>query len=225
MSNARLDLPEPDSPVNTIIASRGRSRLTSLRLCSRAPRTMRRSFTRCLLLGLVLAVGASVPSRSDRRSDKWRHATNPRHQHPRRAGGLLDFVRPRHSFVLITARRDGSPQASPVTGGVGRRALVISSYPERAKSTTCAAPRRPVLVLSDEFNGAWVQVDGTAEVLDMPSRRPRTAWSSTSGASAASTPTGTSTGGDARPGQVADPVTPIRWGPVATGGFPARLPT
>src|ERR671917_382058 len=45
VSNARLDLPEPDSPVNTIRASRGRSSETSLRLCSRAPRTMSRSCT------------------------------------------------------------------------------------------------------------------------------------------------------------------------------------
>src|ERR1700722_10378178 len=45
VSNARLDLPEPDRPVNTIIASRGRSSETSLRLCSRAPRTTSRSAT------------------------------------------------------------------------------------------------------------------------------------------------------------------------------------
>src|SRR5215475_13016533 len=45
VSNARLDLPEPESPVKTIIASRGRSRLTSRRLCSRAPRMINRSCT------------------------------------------------------------------------------------------------------------------------------------------------------------------------------------
>src|ERR1700689_1351619 len=45
VSKARLDLPEPDSPVNTIIASRGRSSETSFRLCSRAPRTTSRSAT------------------------------------------------------------------------------------------------------------------------------------------------------------------------------------
>src|SRR6202011_2519989 len=39
VSNAKLDLPDPDSPVNTIRASLGRSSDTSLRLCSRAPRT------------------------------------------------------------------------------------------------------------------------------------------------------------------------------------------
>src|SRR6478609_1071107 len=42
VSNAREDLPEPDRPVNTIMASRGRSRSTLRRLCSRAPLTTRR---------------------------------------------------------------------------------------------------------------------------------------------------------------------------------------
>src|SRR3954470_10236433 len=45
VSKARLDLPEPDRPVKTMRASRGRSRLTSRRLCSRAPRTIKRSAT------------------------------------------------------------------------------------------------------------------------------------------------------------------------------------
>src|SRR5437660_11124528 len=39
VSKASEDLPEPDSPVNTISASRGISRSTFFRLCSRAPRT------------------------------------------------------------------------------------------------------------------------------------------------------------------------------------------
>ena len=48
---------------------------------------------------------------------------------------LLDFVRTRHQLTLITTRRDGRPQASPVTGGVdadGR--IVVSTYPDRAKA-------------------------------------------------------------------------------------------
>src|SRR5215217_8128247 len=39
VSKARLDLPDPDSPVMTISALRGSSRWRSLRLCSRAPET------------------------------------------------------------------------------------------------------------------------------------------------------------------------------------------
>jgi PPOX class probable F420-dependent enzyme len=83
---------------------------------------------------------------------------------------LLEFVGPRHHMVLLTRRADGAPQASPVTGGVddnGR--IVISTYPDRAK--TANARRRPevsVLVLSDDFGGAWVQADGICEVLDVP---------------------------------------------------------
>ena len=81
---------------------------------------------------------------------------------------LLEFVRPRHRMVLLTRRDDGSPQASPVTGGVddsGR--IVVATYPQRAKTRN--ARKRPevsVVVLSDEWDGAWVQVDGSCEVLD-----------------------------------------------------------
>ena len=84
---------------------------------------------------------------------------------------LLDFIRTRHHLVLVTTRRDGSPQLSPVTGGVDAEGrVVISTYPDRAKAVNLRRdPRATVLVLSDEWDDAWVQVDGTAEVLDMPS--------------------------------------------------------
>jgi PPOX class probable F420-dependent enzyme len=83
---------------------------------------------------------------------------------------LLEFVRPRHNMVLLTRRADGRPQASPVTGGVddsGR--IVVSTYPERAKTTNARMrPEVSVVVLSDDFGGAWVQVDGSCEVIDSP---------------------------------------------------------
>ena len=71
---------------------------------------------------------------------------------------LLDFVRPRHHLVLTTTRRDGRPQASPVTGGVDQDGrIVISTYPERAKTANARRePRVSVMVLSDDFGGAWV---------------------------------------------------------------------
>src|SRR5271170_6714682 len=56
VSNARLDFPDPDSPVNTISASRGKSSETSFRLCSRAPRTTRRSATVCSALRSLTSV-------------------------------------------------------------------------------------------------------------------------------------------------------------------------
>ena len=83
---------------------------------------------------------------------------------------LLEFIRPRHRMVLTTFRADGSLQSSPVSAGVddaGR--IVIASYPQRAKAANIRrTPRASVMVLSDEFNDAYVQVDGDAEVIDLP---------------------------------------------------------
>jgi len=83
---------------------------------------------------------------------------------------LLDFVRPRHRMLLATMRSDGRPQLSPVSGGVDAEGrIIISTYPARAKTVNAERDSRTsVCVLSDEWNGPWVQVDGTAEVLHMP---------------------------------------------------------
>jgi PPOX class probable F420-dependent enzyme len=137
---------------------------------------------------------------------------------------LVEFVRPRHRAVLITTRADGAPQASPVTCGVddaGR--IVVSTYPERAKTHNARRdPRVSVLVLSDDFGGAWVQVDGTAEVLDLPDALEPLVdyyraisgehrdWDDYRAAMV-------------RQGKSLVRITPTSWGPVATGGFPARL--
>ncbi len=46
---------------------------------------------------------------------------------------------------------------------------MISTYPQRAKAVNARAnPSVSVCVQSDDWNGEYVQVDGTAEVLDMP---------------------------------------------------------
>ncbi|TNC27381.1 PPOX class F420-dependent oxidoreductase [Amycolatopsis alkalitolerans] len=83
---------------------------------------------------------------------------------------LLEFLRPRHRAILMTTRADGTPQLSPVTAGIdtdGR--FVVATYPKRAKAVN--ARRNPAVsacVVSDEWNGAYVQIDGRAEVLDLP---------------------------------------------------------
>jgi PPOX class probable F420-dependent enzyme len=71
---------------------------------------------------------------------------------------LLDFARPRHRMLLATARRDGRPQISPVSGGVDLQGrIVISTYPARAKTRNAERdPRVSVLVLSDDWNGPCV---------------------------------------------------------------------
>jgi PPOX class probable F420-dependent enzyme len=102
--------------------------------------------------------------------------------------------------------------------------IVIATYPERAKARN--ARRDPehvsVMFLSDDFGGPWVQVDGTAEVLDVPE------------ATDALVDYYRSISGEhpdwaeyreamVKQGKSLLRVTPVRWGPVATGGFPARL--
>lgn len=138
--------------------------------------------------------------------------------------GLLDFVRPRHNMVLMTTRGDGRPQASPVTGGVdGQGRVVISTYPERAKAANVRRRREVgVVVLSDDFGGAWVQVDGDAEVLDLPeSLEPLVEYFRSI--------SGEHPDWDEYRQAMRDQgkslirVTPSRWSPVATGGFPPRL--
>ncbi len=83
---------------------------------------------------------------------------------------LLEFARTRHHHILVTYRRDGSPQLSPVTCGVDQEGrIVVSTYPQRAKVTNLRRnPAATLLVHSDDWDGPWVQLDGTAEVIDQP---------------------------------------------------------
>jgi PPOX class probable F420-dependent enzyme len=136
---------------------------------------------------------------------------------------LLDFIRPRHHGVLVTTRRDGRPQLSPVTMGLDDGSIVVSTYPERAKARNAARDDRgAVCVLSDDFGGEWVQVDGHLQVIDLPEALEGLVsyYRAISGEHpdwdeyrAAMT----------RQGKVLLRLSIDRWGPIARGGFPARL--
>jgi len=137
---------------------------------------------------------------------------------------LLEFVRPRHRIVLITNRRDGRPQVSPVTGGVdpeGR--IVVSTYPARAKTRNAERdPQVSVLVLSDDWNGPWVQVDGDAEVQHMPEAADGLVdyFRSISGEH----PDWEEYREAMRiQNKSLIRITPTHWSPIATGGFPADV--
>ena len=138
--------------------------------------------------------------------------------------GLAEFVRARHNFVLVTRRADGEPQVSPVSGGVDEHGrLVISTYPGRAKAVNAERdPRVSVCVLSDDFGDAWVQVDGNAEVLHMP--RAEDALVDYYRCIAGEHPDWDEYRAAMRvQGKSLIRITPVRWGPVATGGFPADV--
>ena len=79
------------------------------------------------------------------------------------------FLRTHHRSVLTTRRADGRLQSSPVVHGVVGDAVAISVTQDRAKTRNLRRdPRATLLALSDEFFGPWVQVDGDAEIIDLP---------------------------------------------------------
>lgn len=134
---------------------------------------------------------------------------------------LLDFIRPRHHMVLTTFRAGESLQSSPVTGGLdadGR--IVVATYPQRAKTANIRRrPRASVVVLSDEFDGPYVQVDGHAEVVDLPEAvEPLVEYFKSVAGEHPNWEEYRKAMIDQRKCLIR--VTPQRWGPVATGGFP-----
>lgn len=135
--------------------------------------------------------------------------------------GLEDFLRPRHRAVLITRRTSGELQSSPVTCGLDAEGrLTVATYPQRAKVGNIRRdPVVSVCVLSDDFNGPYVHLDGTAEIVDLPDAveplveyfrsvaGEHDDWDEYRAAMV-------------RQGKCLIRVTIDSWGPVATGGFP-----
>jgi PPOX class probable F420-dependent enzyme len=69
----------------------------------------------------------------------------------------------------MTQKRDGRPQLSPVSGIDGEGRVVVATYPQRAKVVNARRePQVTLCFLSDDWDGPRVQVEGTAEVLDLP---------------------------------------------------------
>ncbi len=140
------------------------------------------------------------------------------------AGELAAHVRGRHRWVLATTRADGRPQLSLVTGGMtadGR--LAVSTYPQRAKAKNVRRdPRVSVAVLGEEFNDAWIQIDGEAEILDLPEAADAFVdyfrcvsgehddWDEYRQAMADQ-------------GKCMIMIRPTRWSPLSKGGFPPEL--
>jgi PPOX class probable F420-dependent enzyme len=138
--------------------------------------------------------------------------------------GLAEHLSGKHRWVISTTRSDGRPQMSLVTGGMttaGR--LAVSTYPQRAKTKNARQnPNVSVLVMGEEFNDSWVQIDGTAQVIDMPEagddfveyfrsiKGEHSDWDEYRQAMADQ-------------GKCMMMITPTRWSPVSSGGFPPEL--
>lgn len=75
-----------------------------------------------------------------------------------------------HHAVLATLRRDGTPQMSPVLATVdGQDRVVVSSRATAFKVRNLRRdPRVWLCVLPDGFYGRWIQVSGSARIVDLP---------------------------------------------------------
>ena len=134
------------------------------------------------------------------------------------------FVRSRHHGVLIATRPGGRPQSSLVTVGLAADGdLVVSTYPERAKvANVDRNPLVSMVVMSDDFGGEWVQIDGRARVVRLPEAvedlveyfrcisGEHPDWDEYRAAMV-------------QQDKSLIRLTIERWGPIAKGGFPARL--
>lgn len=81
-----------------------------------------------------------------------------------------EFIRSHHRGVLATRKQDGATQLSPILANVdGEGRVIISSRETAFKVRNLKRdPTAAVCVFTDQFFGAWVQVDGEAEVLSLP---------------------------------------------------------
>jgi len=81
-----------------------------------------------------------------------------------------EFVREHRDAVLMTRRRDGSPQLSPITCGVDADGMVVVSTRETAIKVKNIRrdPQVSLCVVSQGFYGPWIQVDGRAEIVPLP---------------------------------------------------------
>jgi PPOX class probable F420-dependent enzyme len=80
-----------------------------------------------------------------------------------------DFAASNHQAVLITRRRDGGLQTSPVTVGMDDDGVVISSRETAYKARNIRRdPNVTLCVFTDAFFGPWIQIDGRAELVPLP---------------------------------------------------------
>ncbi|MEP6476048.1 MAG: PPOX class F420-dependent oxidoreductase [Actinomycetota bacterium] len=79
------------------------------------------------------------------------------------------FVADHHRAVLITRRRDGRLQTSPVTVGADDHGVVMSSRETAYKTRNIRRdPNVALCVFTDAFFGPWIQIDGRAELVPLP---------------------------------------------------------
>jgi PPOX class probable F420-dependent enzyme len=80
------------------------------------------------------------------------------------------FIADNHNAVLITKKKDGGVQSSPITLGIdGDGKAVISSRETAYKVKNLRRDNWAVAcVLNARFYGAWAQIEGPVEIVELP---------------------------------------------------------
>lgn len=82
----------------------------------------------------------------------------------------IEFLENNHRGVLVTRRRDGGLQTSPITIGVDAagRGMISSRQTAYKVRNLRRDPSLVACVFEDRFFGRWVQVEGRAEIVELP---------------------------------------------------------
>jgi hypothetical protein len=101
--------------------------------------------------------------------------------------------------------------------------IAVPAYPEHAQPRNARRdPKAGTLISSENFGGPWVQVDEDAEVMDMPEAADALVDYYRAIAGEHPVPDEYRRA-MIRPDKSLLRITPTSWGPVAIGGFPARI--
>lgn len=84
------------------------------------------------------------------------------------------FLRNNHQAVMATFRRDGRPALSPVTVAVDDAGRAVISTRQTAMKVKHLRrdPRVALSVFTERFYGDWVQIEGSAEIVELPDAMP-----------------------------------------------------
>jgi len=90
------------------------------------------------------------------------------------------FLSAHHRGVLVTRKRDGGLQMSPVSPGIDDEGRVLITSRETAYKIKNLRrdPRASLCIFTDAFHGSqWIQINGRADILSLPeAMAPLIAW-------------------------------------------------
>ena len=80
------------------------------------------------------------------------------------------FLAENHRAVMVTRRKSGELQTSPITVGVDDDGMAVISSRETAYKVRNLRrdPSVTLCVFTDRFFGDWIQIDGRAELIPLP---------------------------------------------------------